>query len=168
MLLSSRRRAITGGRDRRSAGQCFCRNPSIGRCLPDGVDGVDAPDFHVTIEPNEGNGLDIRSQMTVRERIGPLNGRLTDADIERLNIALASSWASRTDADHRTRRERSAHHHRSCSHGPRRMCTDATRDCNSQGAVDARRLRRRSGHGHAILPRSKWRSSTGPPPSKGP
>jgi mRNA interferase MazF len=59
-------------------------------------DVVDAPDFHVTIERNEENGLGIRSQVTAdkpvrvrRERIGQLIGRLTDADIERLNIALA-------------------------------------------------------------------------------
>ena len=57
---------------------------------------VDAPDFRVTIEPNETYGLRIRSQIMVdkpvtvrRERIGQLVGRLTDADIGRLNIALA-------------------------------------------------------------------------------
>lgn len=57
---------------------------------------VDAPDFRVTIEPNETHGLRIRSQIMVdkpvtvrRERIGQLVGRLTDADIGRLNIALA-------------------------------------------------------------------------------
>lgn len=57
---------------------------------------VDAPDFRVTIEPNETNGLRIRSQVMAdkpvtvrRERIGQLVGRLTDADIGRLNIALA-------------------------------------------------------------------------------
>jgi len=59
-------------------------------------DVVDAPDFRVTIEPNERNGLRIRSQVMAdkpvtvrRERIGQLIGRLADADIERLNIALA-------------------------------------------------------------------------------
>ncbi len=59
-------------------------------------DVVDAPDFRVMIEPNEKNGLRIRSQVMAdkpvtvrRERIGQLVGRLTDADIGRLNIALA-------------------------------------------------------------------------------
>jgi mRNA interferase MazF len=59
-------------------------------------DVVDAPDFRVTIEPNENNGLRIRSQVMAdkpvtvrRERIGRLVGCLADADIGRLNIALA-------------------------------------------------------------------------------
>ena len=59
-------------------------------------DVVDASDFRVTIEPNEKNRLRIRSQVMAdkpvtvrRERIGQLVGRLTDADIGRLNIALA-------------------------------------------------------------------------------
>ncbi|MBN9508742.1 MAG: type II toxin-antitoxin system PemK/MazF family toxin [Alphaproteobacteria bacterium] len=59
-------------------------------------DVVDAPDFRVTIEPNEENGLRARSQVMAdkpvtvrRERIGQLVGRLTGADIGRLNIALA-------------------------------------------------------------------------------
>ena len=59
-------------------------------------DVADAPDFRVTIEPNEKNGLRIRSQIMAdkpvtvrRERIGQLIGRLTDAEIGRLNIALA-------------------------------------------------------------------------------
>ncbi|MDA8049041.1 MAG: type II toxin-antitoxin system PemK/MazF family toxin [Rhodospirillales bacterium] len=59
-------------------------------------DVVDAPDFRVTIEPNEENSLRIRSQVMAdkpvtvrRERIGQLVGRLTDAEIGRLNIALA-------------------------------------------------------------------------------
>jgi len=59
-------------------------------------DVIDAPDFRVTIEPNEENGLCARSQVmadkpvTVRRaRIGQLIGRLTDADMGRLNIALA-------------------------------------------------------------------------------
>ena len=59
-------------------------------------DVVDAPDFRVMIEPNEKNGLRIRSQVMAdkpvtvrRERIGQLIGRLADADIGRLNIALA-------------------------------------------------------------------------------
>ena len=57
---------------------------------------VDAPDFRVTIEPNEKNGLRVRSQVMVdkpvtvrRERIGQLVGRLASADTRRLNIALA-------------------------------------------------------------------------------
>ncbi|HLI12840.1 MAG TPA: type II toxin-antitoxin system PemK/MazF family toxin [Alphaproteobacteria bacterium] len=59
-------------------------------------DVVAAPDFRVTIEPSEENGLRTRSQVMAdkpvtvrRERIGQLVGRLTDADIGRLNIALA-------------------------------------------------------------------------------
>lgn len=59
-------------------------------------DVVDAPDFRITIEPNETNGLRIRSQIMAdkpvtvrRERIGQLVGRLTDVDIGRLNVALA-------------------------------------------------------------------------------
>jgi mRNA interferase MazF len=59
-------------------------------------DVVDAPDFRVTIEPNDKNGLRASSQIMAdkpvtvrRERIGQLIGRLTDADIGRLNIALA-------------------------------------------------------------------------------
>jgi mRNA interferase MazF len=57
---------------------------------------VDAPDFRITVEPNEDNGLRARSQIMAdkpvtirRERIGQLVGHLTDADIGRLNIALA-------------------------------------------------------------------------------
>jgi mRNA interferase MazF len=59
-------------------------------------DVADAPYFRVTVEPNEKNGLRIRSQVMAdkpvtvrRERIGQSIGRLTDADIGRLNIALA-------------------------------------------------------------------------------
>ncbi|UCI08440.1 type II toxin-antitoxin system PemK/MazF family toxin [Mesorhizobium sp. B1-1-8] len=59
-------------------------------------DVVDAPDFRIMIEPSEKNGLRIRSQIMVdkpvtvrRERIGQLVGHLADADIGRLNIALA-------------------------------------------------------------------------------
>jgi mRNA interferase MazF len=59
-------------------------------------DVVEAPDFRVTIEPNEDNGLRIRSQVMAdkpvtvrRERIGQSVGRLADPDIGRLNIALA-------------------------------------------------------------------------------
>jgi mRNA interferase MazF len=56
----------------------------------------DAPDFRVTIEPTEKNGLRVRSQVMAdkpvtarRERIGRLVGRLDDKDISRLNIVLA-------------------------------------------------------------------------------
>jgi mRNA interferase MazF len=69
--------------------------PSVVICLMTS-DVVDAPDFRVTIEPNEKNGLRIRSQIMAdkavtvrRERIGQLVGRLAQADIGRLNIALA-------------------------------------------------------------------------------
>ena len=57
---------------------------------------VDAPDFRVTIDPSEENGLRVRSQVmadkpvTVRRaRIRQLIGRLDNRDIGRLNIALA-------------------------------------------------------------------------------
>jgi mRNA interferase MazF len=57
---------------------------------------VDAPDFRVTIDPSEGNGLRVRSQVMAdkpvtvrRERIRQLIGRLHDGDIRRLNITLA-------------------------------------------------------------------------------
>jgi mRNA interferase MazF len=57
---------------------------------------VDAPDFRVTIDPGEGNGLRARSQVmadkpvTVRRgRIGQLIGRLDPDQIARLNVALA-------------------------------------------------------------------------------
>src|SRR6266404_8023817 len=53
---------------------------------------VEAPDFRVTIETGEGNGLRARSQImadkpvTVRRaRIGQSIGRLDDGDIGRLN-----------------------------------------------------------------------------------
>jgi mRNA interferase MazF len=55
---------------------------------------VGAPDFRVTIDPSEENGLRVRSQVmadkpvTVR-RARILIGRLDDRDIGRLNIALA-------------------------------------------------------------------------------
>lgn len=55
----------------------------------------DAPDFRVTIDPSERNGLRLRSQVVAdkpvtvrRERIGRQVGRLDDKDIARLNIAL--------------------------------------------------------------------------------
>jgi mRNA interferase MazF len=57
---------------------------------------VEAPDFRVTIDPSERNGLRARSQImadkpvTVRRaRIGESIGHLGDDDIGRLNVALA-------------------------------------------------------------------------------
>jgi mRNA interferase MazF len=57
---------------------------------------VDAPDFRVTIDPNQENSLRVHSQVMAdkpvtvrRERIVQLIGRLSDSDIGRLNIALA-------------------------------------------------------------------------------
>jgi mRNA interferase MazF len=57
---------------------------------------VEAPDFRITIDPNQANGLRARSQImadkpvTVRRaRIGKSIGRLDDGDLGRLNIALA-------------------------------------------------------------------------------
>ena len=57
---------------------------------------VDAPDFRITIDPTNRNGLQVRSQVmadkpvTVRRgRIGQLIGRLDQPDIRRLNVALA-------------------------------------------------------------------------------
>lgn len=59
-------------------------------------DVVNTQDFRVTIEPTEKNGLRARSQVMAdkpvtvrRERVGQIVGRLTEADIRRLNIALA-------------------------------------------------------------------------------
>ncbi len=56
----------------------------------------DAPDFRVTIDPSERNGLRVTSQVMAdkpvtirRERIGRHVGNLDDKDIARLNIALA-------------------------------------------------------------------------------
>jgi len=57
---------------------------------------TDAPDFRVTIEPSEQNGLRARSQVMAdkpvtirRQRIGRNIGHLDDKEIARLNIALA-------------------------------------------------------------------------------
>ena len=57
---------------------------------------TDAPDFRVTIEPSEQNGLRARSQVMAdkpvtirRERLGRNIGHLEDKDLARLNIALA-------------------------------------------------------------------------------
>jgi mRNA interferase MazF len=56
----------------------------------------DAPDFRVTIDPSERNGLRMKSQVMAdkpvtirRERIGREIGYLDDKDVARLNIALA-------------------------------------------------------------------------------
>ena len=56
----------------------------------------DAPDFRVTIDPSERNGLRLKSQVMAdkpvtirRERIGRQIGHLDDQDIARLNVALA-------------------------------------------------------------------------------
>jgi mRNA interferase MazF len=64
--------------------------------IPPAVLAVSAPDFRVTIDPTEKNGLRIRSQVMAdkavtvrRERIGRQVGHLDDKDISRLNIALA-------------------------------------------------------------------------------
>ena len=57
---------------------------------------VEAPDFRVTLDPSEKNGLRARSQImadkpvTVRRaRAGQSIGRLDDSDVARLNAALA-------------------------------------------------------------------------------
>ncbi len=57
---------------------------------------VDAPDFRVTIEPSDRNGLRIRSQVMAdkpvtvrRDRVGDQIGHLTPSDMSRLNTALA-------------------------------------------------------------------------------
>ena len=57
---------------------------------------VEAPDFRITIDPSESNGLRARSQImadkpvTVRRaRIGQSIGRLNESDLGRLNAALA-------------------------------------------------------------------------------
>ena len=56
----------------------------------------DAPDFRVTINPSESNGLRVKSQVMAdkpvtirRKRIGRHVGHLDDKDIAQLNIALA-------------------------------------------------------------------------------
>ena len=56
----------------------------------------DAPDFRLTIDPGERNGLRVKSQVMAdkpvtirRERIGRRIGHLDDKDVARLNIALA-------------------------------------------------------------------------------
>jgi mRNA interferase MazF len=56
----------------------------------------DAPDFRITLDPNDANGLRARSQVMAdkpvtvrRDRVGPTIGRLAAVDIGRLNGALA-------------------------------------------------------------------------------
>ncbi len=56
----------------------------------------DAPDFRVTIDPSETNGLRAQSQIMAdkpvtirRARVGQTIGRLSVEDVRRLNIALA-------------------------------------------------------------------------------
>ena len=55
-----------------------------------------APDFRITIEPTENNGLRTRSQVMAdkpvtirRERVGRRIGSLDEKDVDRLNVALA-------------------------------------------------------------------------------
>jgi mRNA interferase MazF len=57
---------------------------------------TDAPDFRITVEPSQRNGLRLPSQVMAdkpvavrRERIGRIIGRLETDDISRLNSALA-------------------------------------------------------------------------------
>ena len=57
---------------------------------------ADAPDFRITIEPTEKNGLRTRSQVMAdkpvtirRERIGRRIGSLNKKDVDQLNVALA-------------------------------------------------------------------------------
>ncbi len=55
-----------------------------------------APDFRITVEPSESNGLLEVSQIMAdkpvtvrRRRIGQIIGRLSQEDLRRLNVALA-------------------------------------------------------------------------------
>ena len=57
---------------------------------------ADAPDFRITIEPTQKNGLRTRSQVMAdkpvtirRERVGRRIGALDEKDVDRLNVALA-------------------------------------------------------------------------------
>jgi mRNA interferase MazF len=57
---------------------------------------VEAPDFRLTIEPSDENGIRIRSQIMIdnpvtirRERVGSQIGRLSTPDIVRMNVAIA-------------------------------------------------------------------------------
>ncbi|CDZ36535.1 type II toxin-antitoxin system PemK/MazF family toxin [Neorhizobium galegae] len=55
----------------------------------------DLADYRITIEPTAENGLRLKSDImadkpvtVARRRVGPVIGRLSDQDIQRLNIAL--------------------------------------------------------------------------------
>lgn len=85
--------AAAGGNspDRRAAGEaCFsdlCQMTS---------DLIDAPDFRITIDPDEQNGLRTRSQVMAdkpvtirRERVGKRIGILDAKDLNRLDVAIA-------------------------------------------------------------------------------
>ncbi len=57
---------------------------------------AEAPDFRITLEPTQRNGLRVRSQIMAdkpvtirRERVGQKTGSLDDKDMARLNVALA-------------------------------------------------------------------------------
>ena len=57
---------------------------------------ADAPDFRITVDPSDSNGLRTRSQVMAdkpttvrRERVGGVIGRLEASDLRRLNVALA-------------------------------------------------------------------------------
>ncbi|MBF0268329.1 MAG: type II toxin-antitoxin system PemK/MazF family toxin [Alphaproteobacteria bacterium] len=57
---------------------------------------ADAPDFRITVDPSPENGLRLPSQVMAdkpvtirRERVGQRIGRLSAADLARLNSALA-------------------------------------------------------------------------------
>jgi mRNA interferase MazF len=57
---------------------------------------AEAPDFRITIEPTEKNGLRTRSQVMAdkpvtirRARLGRRIGSLDEKDVARLNVALA-------------------------------------------------------------------------------
>lgn len=57
---------------------------------------ADAPDFRITVDPSDSNGLRTRSQVMAdkpttvrRERIGGVIGHLEPGDLRRLNVALA-------------------------------------------------------------------------------
>ena len=57
---------------------------------------IDAPDFRVTIDPDEQNGLRTRSQIMAdkpvtirRERVGKKIGSLEAQDLARLDVAIA-------------------------------------------------------------------------------
>src|SRR5271154_219794 len=57
---------------------------------------IDAPDFRITIDPDEQNGLRVRSQVMAdkpvtirRERVGKRIGILDAEDLGRLDVAIA-------------------------------------------------------------------------------